>query len=168
MDVLLLWYDSQEAKKGVAVAGKINVTPLEEKTLDDEPLVYATKLVRPQYVVQVIYLVLRNTKSWLSSSLPYVLDLGGKKCIQSALGICKCWVWLDLGSGNYVIYIYIILYLCIYLFLLSGFPQVLVHDIEMWYQAMKAIINDKRYGALKTLGERKQAFNEVSIKLNVT
>lgn len=25
------------------------------------------------------------------------------------------------------------------------------------------IINDKRYGALKTLGERKQAFNEVSL-----
>ena len=29
------------------------------------------------------------------------------------------------------------------------------------YQAMRIIINDKRYGALKTLGERKQAFNEV-------
>ncbi|KAL9244123.1 hypothetical protein vseg_017931 [Gypsophila vaccaria] len=29
-----------------------------------------------------------------------------------------------------------------------------------WDQAMKAIVNDKRYGALKTLGERKQAFNE--------
>lgn len=28
-------------------------------------------------------------------------------------------------------------------------------------QAMREIINDKRYGALKTLGERKQAFNEV-------
>jgi hypothetical protein len=27
---------------------------------------------------------------------------------------------------------------------------------------MRVIINDKRYGALKTLGERKQAFNEVS------
>jgi pre-mRNA-processing factor 40 len=27
-------------------------------------------------------------------------------------------------------------------------------------QAMRVIINDKRYGALKTLGERKQAFNE--------
>lgn len=25
------------------------------------------------------------------------------------------------------------------------------------------IINDKRYGALKTLGERKQAFHEVSL-----
>lgn len=25
---------------------------------------------------------------------------------------------------------------------------------------MRVIINDKRYGALKTLGERKQAFNE--------
>lgn len=25
------------------------------------------------------------------------------------------------------------------------------------------IINDKRYGALKTLGERKQVFNEVSL-----
>lgn len=28
-------------------------------------------------------------------------------------------------------------------------------------QAMREIINDKRYGALKTLGERKQAFHEV-------
>lgn len=29
-----------------------------------------------------------------------------------------------------------------------------------WEQAMRVIINDKRYGALKSLGERKQAFNE--------
>ncbi|CAN8258741.1 unnamed protein product [Cochlearia groenlandica] len=29
-----------------------------------------------------------------------------------------------------------------------------------WEQAMREIINDKRYGALRTLGERKQAFNE--------
>lgn len=30
------------------------------------------------------------------------------------------------------------------------------------YQAMRVIINDRRYGALKTLGERKQAFTEVN------
>lgn len=30
-------------------------------------------------------------------------------------------------------------------------------------QTMRVIINDKRYGALKTLGERKQAFNEVCL-----
>ncbi|KAM7280653.1 hypothetical protein ACFE04_007787 [Oxalis oulophora] len=29
-----------------------------------------------------------------------------------------------------------------------------------WEQTMREIINDKRYGALRTLGERKQAFNE--------
>ncbi|XP_004289761.1 PREDICTED: pre-mRNA-processing protein 40A-like [Fragaria vesca subsp. vesca] len=29
-----------------------------------------------------------------------------------------------------------------------------------WDRAMRVIINDKRYGVLKTLGERKQAFNE--------
>ncbi|KDP44546.1 hypothetical protein JCGZ_16379 [Jatropha curcas] len=29
-----------------------------------------------------------------------------------------------------------------------------------WDQAMRVIINDRRYGALKTLGERKQAFND--------
>ncbi|XP_051144839.1 pre-mRNA-processing protein 40A-like isoform X2 [Andrographis paniculata] len=29
-----------------------------------------------------------------------------------------------------------------------------------WDQAMRLIINDRRYGALRTLGERKQAFNE--------
>ncbi|KAL0387085.1 UNVERIFIED_CONTAM: Pre-processing protein 40B [Sesamum radiatum] len=31
-----------------------------------------------------------------------------------------------------------------------------------WDQAMRVIINDRRYGALKTLGERKQTFNEAS------
>ncbi|CAI0464435.1 unnamed protein product [Linum tenue] len=29
-----------------------------------------------------------------------------------------------------------------------------------WEQTMREIVNDKRYGALRTLGERKQAFNE--------
>ncbi|RVX22424.1 Pre-mRNA-processing protein 40A [Vitis vinifera] len=85
--------DIEEAKKGVAVAGKINVTPLEEKTLDDEPLVYATKLE-------------------------------AKNAFKALL-----------ESAN-------------------------VESDWTWDQAMKAIINDKRYGALKTLGERKQAFNE--------
>lgn len=28
---------------------------------------------------------------------------------------------------------------------------------------MREIINDKRYGALRTIGERKQAFNEVNV-----
>lgn len=37
-----LW---QEAKRGMAVAGKVNVTPSEEKTVDEEPLVYASKQV---------------------------------------------------------------------------------------------------------------------------
>jgi pre-mRNA-processing factor 40 len=36
-------------------------------------------------------------------------------------------------------------------------------DSDISSQAMRVIINDKRYGALKTLGERKQAFNEVNI-----
>lgn len=30
---------------------------------------------------------------------------------------------------------------------------------------MRAITNDRRYGALKTLGERKQTFNEVSLSV---
>ncbi|XP_058769597.1 pre-mRNA-processing protein 40A-like isoform X2 [Vicia villosa] len=33
-----------------------------------------------------------------------------------------------------------------------------------WDRAMRLIINDKRYGALKSLGERKQAFNEYLIQ----
>ena len=55
-----MWYDSQEAKKGMADAGKINVTPLEEKTVEDEPLVYANKLVIASICGSVIYLVLRK------------------------------------------------------------------------------------------------------------
>lgn len=35
----------KEEKKGVAVDEKMNVMPVEEKTLDDEPIVYATKQV---------------------------------------------------------------------------------------------------------------------------
>ncbi|GAB2293747.1 hypothetical protein Dimus_038273 [Dionaea muscipula] len=35
-----------------------------------------------------------------------------------------------------------------------------VHADWTWDQAMRVIINDERYSALKTLGERKQAFNE--------
>lgn len=31
---------------------------------------------------------------------------------------------------------------------------------------MRVIINDQRYGALRTLGERKQAFNEVYLHMD--
>ncbi|KAJ4953294.1 hypothetical protein NE237_030126 [Protea cynaroides] len=85
--------DLEEAKKGMAGAGKINVTPMEEKTIDDEPLVYASK--------------------------------------QEAKNAFKAL----LESAN-------------------------VESDWTWEQTMRVIINDKRYGALKTLGERKQAFNE--------
>ncbi|CAA3022543.1 pre-mRNA-processing 40A [Olea europaea subsp. europaea] len=79
--------------KGMAAAGKINVTPVEERSLDDEPIVYANK--------------------------------------QEAKNAFKAL----LESAN-------------------------VEADWSWEQAMRVIINDKRYGALKTLGERKQAFNE--------
>ncbi|EXC51391.1 Pre-mRNA-processing factor 40-A-like protein [Morus notabilis] len=85
--------DIEEAKKGMAVAGKINVTPVEEKPVDDEPLVFANK---------------QEAKNAFKSLLE---------------------------SAN-------------------------VQSDWTWEQAMREIINDKRYGALKTLGERKQAFNE--------
>lgn len=85
--------DIEEAKKGMAVAGKVNVTPLEEKTVEDEPFLYANK--------------------------------------QEAKNAFKAL----LESSN-------------------------VESDWTWDQAMRVIINDRRYGALKTLGERKQAFNE--------
>ncbi|XWS21317.1 hypothetical protein CRYUN_Cryun30bG0045300 [Craigia yunnanensis] len=85
--------DIEEAKKGMAMAGKVNVTPVEEKVPDDEPLVYANKLE-------------------------------AKNAFKSLL------------------------------------ESVNVQSDWTWEQAMREIINDKRYAALKTLGERKQAFNE--------
>lgn len=85
--------DIEEAKKGMAVAGKINVVPAEEKSADEEPFLYATK--------------------------------------QEAKNAFKAL----LESAN-------------------------VESDWTWEQTMRVIINDKRYGALKTLGERKQAFNE--------
>lgn len=85
--------DIEEAKKGMAVAGKINVVPTEEKSADEEPFLYATK--------------------------------------QEAKNAFKAL----LESAN-------------------------VESDWTWEQTMRVIINDKRYGALKTLGERKQAFNE--------
>ncbi|XWS24079.1 hypothetical protein CRYUN_Cryun28dG0070100 [Craigia yunnanensis] len=85
--------DIEEAKKGMATAGKVNVTPVEEKVPDDEPFLYANKLE-------------------------------AKNAFKSLL-----------ESAN-------------------------VQSDWTWEQAMREIIDDKRYGALKTLGERKQAFNE--------
>ncbi|KAI0499429.1 hypothetical protein KFK09_020332 [Dendrobium nobile] len=85
--------DLEEAKRGMPTAGKINITPVEEKSVDEEPLVYANK---------------QEAKNAFKSLLE---------------------------SAN-------------------------VESDWTWEQAMRVIINDKRYGALKTLGERKQAFNE--------
>lgn len=79
--------------------------------------------------------------------------LGGKKCIQSTLGICKCPLWLDLGAGSMTIP---------FLWSPSYFVREACNSFEILCQTMREIINDKRYGALRTLGERKQAFNEVS------
>ncbi|KAL6626892.1 hypothetical protein ACP70R_030618 [Stipagrostis hirtigluma subsp. patula] len=84
--------DLEEAKKTMPVAGKINATPMEEKTSEEEP-VYANKT-------------------------------DAKNAFKSLL------------------------------------ESVNVESDWTWDQAMRVIINDKRYGALKTLGERKQAFNE--------
>ncbi|KAK6130757.1 hypothetical protein DH2020_035497 [Rehmannia glutinosa] len=85
--------DAEDEKNGMAVAGKLNVTPVEEKTMDDEPVVYATK---------------QEAKNAF-------------KALLESANVMADWTW---------------------------------------DQAMRVIINDKRYGALKTLGERKQAFNE--------
>ncbi|PIA57043.1 hypothetical protein AQUCO_00600043v1 [Aquilegia coerulea] len=85
--------DLEEAKKGMTVAGKVNVTIQEDKTVDDEPFPYPSK--------------------------------------QEAKNAFKAL----LESAN-------------------------VESDWSWDQAMRIIVNDKRYGALKTLGEKKQAFNE--------
>lgn len=45
----------QEALKGMAVAGKVNETVLEEKSADDEPLVFANKLVLSEKHVLLTY-----------------------------------------------------------------------------------------------------------------
>ncbi|KAG4962546.1 hypothetical protein AAZX31_14G088700 [Glycine max] len=85
--------DIEEAKRPLPVVGKNNVTPPEEKTNDDETLVYANKL---------------EAKNAF-------------KALLESVSVQSDWTW---------------------------------------EQAMREIINDKRYNALKTLGERKQAFNE--------
>ncbi|KAM7280753.1 hypothetical protein ACFE04_007887 [Oxalis oulophora] len=85
--------DIEEAKKGMAAAGKVNVTASEEKPVDVEPLVFASK---------------QEAKSAFKALLE---------------------------SAN-------------------------VQSDWSWEQTLREIINEKHYGALKTLGERKQAFNE--------
>ncbi|KAL3634100.1 hypothetical protein CASFOL_021154 [Castilleja foliolosa] len=89
--------NTEDEKKRIAAAGKLNVTPVEEKSTDDNPFIYATK--------------------------------------QEAKNAFKAL----LESAN-------------------------VEADWNWDQAMRVIINDKRYGALKTLGERKQAFNEYLVQ----
>ncbi|KAL1368399.1 hypothetical protein AAHE18_02G118600 [Arachis hypogaea] len=85
--------DIEETKKGVPVAGKVNVTLPEEKANDKETFAYANKMEA---------------------------KIAFKALLESA-NVQSDWTW---------------------------------------EQAMREIINDKRYNALKTLGERKQAFNE--------
>lgn len=85
--------DMEEAKKGMPTGGKVNISALEEKLVDEEPLIYANK---------------QEAKNAFKSLLEF---------------------------AN-------------------------VESDWSWEQAMRVIITDKRYGALKTLGERKQAFNE--------
>ncbi|WOL13200.1 pre-mRNA-processing protein 40A-like isoform X1 [Canna indica] len=85
--------DLEEVKKAMPIASKVNITPSEDKTIDEEQSLYASKLE-------------------------------AKNAFKALL-----------ESAN-------------------------VESDWTWEQAMRAIINDKRYGALKTLGERKQAFNE--------
>lgn len=84
---------SDEAKRGMAAAGKVSATPLEEKAPDDEPFIYSSK---------------QEAKNAF-------------KALLESVSVQSDWTW---------------------------------------EQAMREIINDRRYGALKTLGERKQAFNE--------
>lgn len=85
--------DMKEAKKGMPAPGKVNSAQWEEKVVDVEPVLYASK---------------QEAK------------LAFKSLLESANIEADC----------------------------------------SWEQAMRVIINDKRYGVLKTLGERKRAFNE--------
>ncbi|KAI7731630.1 hypothetical protein M8C21_015716 [Ambrosia artemisiifolia] len=85
--------DTEEAKKGMAVAGKVNTTPVDEKVVEDEQFLYASKQ---------------------EAKMAF-------KALLEESNVKADW---------------------------------------NWEQAMRVIINDKRYGALKAHGERKQAFNE--------
>lgn len=85
--------DVEEDKKSEVSTPKANVTAVEDKTVDQEPLVYENKL---------------DAKNAF-------------RALLETANIASDWTW---------------------------------------DQAMRVIINDRRYGALKTLGERKQAFNE--------
>ncbi|KAJ8762609.1 hypothetical protein K2173_008048 [Erythroxylum novogranatense] len=84
--------DLEEARKGTVEAGKTNLASLEEKTSDDEPLVFANK---------------QEAKNAF-------------RALLESVNVQSDWTW---------------------------------------EQTMKEIVNDKRFGALKTPGERKQAFN---------
>ncbi|XP_017222902.1 pre-mRNA-processing protein 40A [Daucus carota subsp. sativus] len=83
----------EELKNGTSTESKTSITALEERTVDQEPVVYENKLE-------------------------------GKKAFIALL-----------ETSN-------------------------IESDSTWDQAMKVIINDSRYAALKTLVERKQAFNE--------
>ncbi|KAI3672700.1 hypothetical protein L6452_38797 [Arctium lappa] len=85
--------DIKEAKKGMSADGKVNAAQREEKVVDVEPVLYASK---------------QEAK------------VAFKSLLESANLEADC----------------------------------------SWEQAMRVIINDKRYGMLRTLGERKRAFND--------
>lgn len=60
----------QEAKKALAEVGKNNVIPSEEKTNDDETLVYANKLVRI-HIIEILLLLIFKEILFFFSILVY-------------------------------------------------------------------------------------------------
>lgn len=133
---------SQEAKKGMTAAGKTNVTPLEEKVVDEEPLVFANKqvLILDSYFVQFPFFI---TEVCIQLSINLQEAKSAFKSLLESANVEADWSW------EQVVYSFTLLVIIF-----------LEYDFE-FFQTMRVIINDKRYGALKTLGERKQAFNEV-------
>lgn len=115
----------QEVKKDATISETGSVTPSEEKTVEPGPLVYESKavnlIVLPFFSLGCMFwkfLLLLFSCLSIWALLPWViayvacydillhivfnswlLNSGGKECIQNSSGVCKYWVWLDVGSG---------------------------------------------------------------------
>lgn len=86
----------------MAVAGKVNVTPVEEKSVDDEPLVYANKQVYlRKFTSLFLSVIVKHDDHFRFHPSCFISNiLGGKECVQITSRICKCPLRLELGTGN--------------------------------------------------------------------
>lgn len=102
----------------MAVAGKVNETPLEEKAPEDEPVVYPSKQVGTQRLLSWAVDVLNcfydyrfaPLPAYLSSCVPFSYSIqeakNAFKALLESVNVQSDWTWEQVLLQDFFVYIY--------------------------------------------------------------